>query len=255
MWYGRLILVLGCFLAIKANAQGILTYDPTNVVQTTITAQQQITQTARQLQQYQAQLQQLQNQIQNTNNPDSFLWDDANATINNVLATLNTLNTYKNQAGSLNAYLDQYSHADQYKTSCVGTGGCTGTQIKQLTANQYMGSVSQKTANDNMLRSLDAQQQQLQADASNLATLQQNAQTSTGQMQALQAANQLASSQSAQLMQIRALLVAQQTAEATRAEVILDREAKEQAAHDAFIGPSPEPSPPYNILDYAGGSQ
>jgi len=250
-----LTVTLCFFFGVTAHAQGILTFDPSDVAQTTITAEQAVTQTARQLQQYQAQLQQLQNQIQNTNNPSSFLWDNANTTINHILATLNTLNTYKAQAGSMNAYLNQYQNANQYQTSCLGTGGCTDAQIQQLNASQYVASTSQKTANDNMLRNIDAQQQQLQADANNLITLQQNAQSSTGQMQAMQAANQLASNQATQLMQIRTLLVAEQTAQATRAETIADREAKAQTAHDAFVGSQPAPDPAYNIMNYAGAPQ
>jgi len=246
------VLIICFFLGVSAKAQGIPTFDAADVFQTTITAQQEVTQTARQIQQYQAQLQQLQNQIQNTNNPNSFQWDNANATINNILATLNTLNTYKTQAGGLGNYLNQYSSAGQYQTGCIGTGGCTDAQIQQLNASQYLGSASQKTANDNMLRNIDAQQQQLQTDANNLIILQQNAQSSTGQMQALQAANQLASNQAAQLMQIRTLLVAEQTAQALRAETTADQEAKSQAGHDAFIGTQPAASQAYNISDYTG---
>jgi P-type conjugative transfer protein TrbJ len=243
------------FLSTAANAQ-IATIDASNIVQSTISAQQAITQTAQQLQQYQAQLQQLQNQIQNTVNPGSFQWDNANATINNVLATVNTLNTYQSQAGSIAAYLSKYSDVSQYKaTSCIGTGGCTSAQIQQINASQYTGSDSQKTANDNMLLNINAQQQQLQNDANNLATLQQNAQGSTGQMEALQAANQLASNQAVQLMQIRSLMVAQQTAEATRAETIVDREAQQQASSDAFIGNQPTNSTPYDVLSYTGTSR
>jgi len=243
-----------CFLGLSAKAQGILTYDPSDVAQTTITAEQSVAQTARQLQQYQAQLQQLQNQIQNTANPNSFLWDKSNQTIGNVLATLSTLSTYEQQAGGLNGYLSQFSNANQYQSTCIGTGGCTDAQIQQLNASQYLGSDSQKTANDNMLRNIAAQQQQLQADANNLVQLQQNAQGSSGQMQALQAANQLASNQAAQLMQIRTLLVAEQTAEATRAETVADHEAKAQAAHDAFVGAQPASSPAYNISNYQGSA-
>ena len=72
-------------------------------------------------------------------------------------------------------------------------------------------------------------------------------------MQALQSANQLASNMAMQLMQIRTLLMAQQTAEATRAAAMLDREAKQQAAHDAFVGAAPAASPAYNVLSYTGG--
>jgi len=239
----------------SASAQ-IVTIDPANIIQTTASAQQAITQTAQQLQQYQAQLQQLQNQIQNTANPANFSWDNANATINNVLATVNTVGTYQSQAGSMAAYLNNYSNASQYRTtSCLGTGGCTGAQIQQINASQYTGSASQKTANDNMLLNINAQQQQLQNDASQLAVLQQSAQGSTGQMQALQAANQLASNQAVQLMQIRSLMIAQQTAEAVRAETIVDREAQQQAASDAFIGTQPVSSQPYNVLNYTEASQ
>lgn len=241
--------------SVAANAQ-IATIDAGNIVQSTISAQQAITQTAQQLQQYQAQLQQLQNQIQNTTNPSSFQWDNANATINNVLASVNTINGYKTQAGSMAAYLSQYSDTSQYQTtSCIGKGGCTGAQIQQLSASQTTGSDSQKTANDNMLLNINAQQQQLQSDANNVAVLQQNAQTSTGQMEALQAANQLASNQAVQLMQIRSLMIAQQTAEATRAETIVDQEAQQQASSIAFIGTPPNTSTPYNVLSYTGGAR
>jgi len=247
-----LLIATVIFYSAAANAQ-IATIDAGNIVQSTISAQQAITQTAQQLQQYQTQLQQLQNQIQNTANPSSFQWDNANATINNVLATVNTLNTFQSQAGSMQAYLSKYSDASQYQTSsCIGTGGCTSAQIQQINSSQYTGSDSQKTANDNMLLNINAQQQQLQTDANNVATLQQNAQGSTGQMEALQAANQLASNQAVQLMQIRSLMIAQQTAEATRAETVVDREAEQQASSDAFIGTTPATSTPYNVLSYTG---
>ena len=237
--------------SVAANAQ-IATIDATNIVQSTISAQQAIKQTAQQLQEYQAQLQQLQNQIQNTINPSSFQWDNANETINKVLATVNTLKDFQSQAGSMAAFLNKYSDASQYKTSsCIGSGGCSTSQIQQINASQYTGSASQKTANDNMLLTINAQQQQLQSDANNLVNLQNNAQNSVGQMQALQAANQLASNQAVQLMQIRSLMVAQQTAEATRAETVVDREAQQQAASDAFIGTQPATSSAYNILDYS----
>ena len=251
----RLLAVAIIFYSVAAHAQ-IATIDPVNVVQSTISAQQAVTQTAQQLQQYQAQLQQLQNQIQNTTNPSSFQWDNANMTINNVLSGVNTLKSFENQAGGMSAFLSKYSDTSHYQTtSCIGTGGCSNAQVQQLSASQITGSDSQKIANDNMLLNVNAQQQQLQSDASNLSTLQQNAQGSTGQMEALQAGNQLASNQAVQLMQIRSLMIAQQTAEATRAETVVDQEAQQQASQAAFIGTAPTTSTPYNILNYTGASQ
>ena len=74
----------------------------------------------------------------------------------------------------------------------------------------------------------------MQRDARQLTTLQHGAQSAQGQMQAIQAANQLASHQANQLLQLRALLIAQQSAEATRAQAVADREAQQAAAGEQF---------------------
>lgn len=60
--------------------------------------------------------------------------------------------------------------------------------------------------------------------------LQSSAQGATGQMQAIGYANQLASHQANQLLQIRGLLIAQQNVLATRDQALADREAKQDAA-------------------------
>jgi P-type conjugative transfer protein TrbJ len=74
----------------------------------------------------------------------------------------------------------------------------------------------------------------MQADAARLEQLQGNAQTATGQMQAIGYASQLAAEQGNQLLQIRGLLVAQQNAIATKMQADADKEARIQAASDQF---------------------
>ncbi|WP_231993735.1 hypothetical protein [Pseudomonas syringae] len=70
----------------------------------------------------------------------------------------------------------------------------------------------------------------MQSDAQALASVQRAASGATGQMQAIQSANQLASAQTNQLLQIRSLLIAQQNALATNAQVEADRDAQKFAA-------------------------
>ena len=70
---------------------------------------------------------------------------------------------------------------------------------------------AQKQANDGLFKGIDQQQDSLQADARQLERLQSAAQGAVGQMQAIQYANQLASAQGNQLLQIRGLLIAQKT--------------------------------------------
>ncbi len=98
-----------------------------------------------------------------------------------------------------------------------------------------LGSEAQKRANDAMFRGLDRQQEAMEADARQLQRLQSGAQNVSGQVQAIGFANQLASQQANQLLQIRGLLIAQQNAEATRAQAIADLEARTRAADERAL--------------------
>ena len=106
-----------------------------------------------------------------------------------------------------------------------------------------LASESQKKANDALFKGLDQQQDALTADARTLQQLQGKAQGATGQMQAIGYANQLASQQANQLLQIRGLLMAQQNAIATRNQALADREAQEAASSEQLRKGSYKPSP------------
>jgi P-type conjugative transfer protein TrbJ len=90
---------------------------------------------------------------------------------------------------------------------------------------------------------LDKQQEAMELDARQLQRLQSGAQGASGQMQALGFANQLASQQANQLLQIRALLIAQQNIIATRYQALADREALQSAASEKFRKGTFERSP------------
>ncbi len=70
----------------------------------------------------------------------------------------------------------------------------------------------------------------LAADARQLERLQSAATGAVGQMEAIGYANQLASQQANQLLQIRGLLIAQQNAVTTRMQAQMAEEARQQAA-------------------------
>ncbi|WP_321784438.1 P-type conjugative transfer protein TrbJ [Burkholderia pyrrocinia] len=230
-------------VVISARAQGIPVIDTMNIAQTTVSAIQNVAAVEKQIQQYETQLQQYQNMLQNTLAPAAWVWDQANQTINKLLAAQDVLTQFKSQAGSLDQYLSRYEDVSYYRSSpCFTSSGCTNAQRQALLVAQANGSSSIKAANDAVLKGVDQQQQTLTADAVNLRSLQSQAASATGQMQAIQAANQLASAQANQLLQIRGLLVAQQAAEATRAQVAADREAQQMAASSQFLGGTSKPS-------------
>jgi type IV secretion system protein TrbJ len=212
---------------------GIPVIDGANLSQTIMTAIESVAQTLKQIEQYSTQLQQYENQLQNTVAPAAYIWDRAQSTINGLMSAVDTLNYYKTQLGSVDAYLGKFQDVAYYRGSpCFSSAGCSDTERAAMNENRRLASESQKKANDALFRGLDKQQEALKTDARTLEQLQSSAQSASGQMQALGYANQLASQQANQLLQIRGLLIAQQNAVATRMQAEADREAQQQVASE-----------------------
>ncbi|WP_418139832.1 P-type conjugative transfer protein TrbJ [Oceanimonas smirnovii] len=216
---------------------GIPVVDSTNLAQNTMSAMEAVAQTLKQIQQYQTQLQQYENQLQNTMAPAAYIWDQAQTTINDLVQATNTLQHYKNQLGSLDAYLGKFQDVAYYRGSpCFnGSGGCTQSEMAAMEENRRLASESQKKANDALFRGLEQQQDNLQTDARQLQRLQSAAEGADGQLAAIGYANQLASNQANQLLQIRSLLIAQQNAVGTRMQADADREAQYQASRERLF--------------------
>lgn len=214
----------------KAEA-GIPVIDVASIVQAAIAAVEAVTQTAQLVEQYRTQLQQYENQLRNSLNPDTWVWDRAQQTMDNIRRTVDTLEHYKNTYQSLDRYLGQFKDLNYYKNNpCFNGQGCSEEQMRAVLDTRALASESSKNANDALFRGLDLQQQSMEADARQLERIQNGAQTAEGQMQAIQFANQLASNQANQLLQIRSLLATQHNASTAMLQAEVDRQAQEQAA-------------------------
>jgi type IV secretion system protein TrbJ len=130
-----------------------------------------------QLDQYHNQLAQYKNMLDNSKSLTTYQWDDANHIINNLLETTDTLGYYKQQAGSLDNYLNQYQSQDYYQRNACFNGGCSKEEFQKIKKNQLTSSVAQKRANDAMLRGIDKQQQNLKQDSQKLRQLQKQAES------------------------------------------------------------------------------
>lgn len=223
---------------------GIPVIDAGNLTQNILTAMESVAQTLNQIEQYQTQLQQYENQLQNTLAPAAYIWDRAQVTIDSLITAIDTLEYYQRELGSLEAYLGTFQDIAYYRASpCFSAAGCSEAERAAMAENRRLTSEAQKKANDALFRGLDRQQAALKADARTLEQLQSQAQTAAGQMQAIQYANQLASHQAHQLLQIRGLLMAQQNALATQMQAEADREAQEAVAAEQLRKGSYRASP------------
>lgn len=237
------IFSLGVSIGMHAHA-GIPVIDGANLSQNVMTAMESVTHTLKQIEQYRTQLQQYENQLQNTTAPSSYIWSQAQSTISGLMSAVNTLNYYKNQLGSLDNFLGKFQDVSYYRNSpCFSSAGCSSAEMTAMNNVRQLASESQKKANDALLRGLDRQQTNIQNDAATLQNLQSAAQGATGQMQAIGYANQLASQQANQLLQIRGLLIAQQNAVAAKMQADADRESSQQAASEHVRRGTFKPSP------------
>lgn len=227
-------------LASLSAQAGIPVADGLNLSQNILTAIESVAQTltqidqyATQIEEYQTQLEQYENQLLHSLAPVASIWDAASSTMDKLVAAQNTLDFYQNKLGSLERYLDKYQDADYYRNSpCFTAQGCSEREMQAMRDNMAMSSQAQKKSNDAIFKSIEQQQVSLKADARTLVRLQQAAQGAEGQLQAIGYANQLASNQTNQLLQMRSLMVAQNNAEASRRQAAIDIEAKHQAAHE-----------------------
>ena len=193
-----------------AQGLGIPVIDISNLSQTIVTAVENVAQTLKQIEQYKTQLQQYENMIQNTATPNAYIWDRASSTMNQLRGAIDTLSYYKTNLGSIDAYLGKFKDTTTYRNfPCFSAAGCTPAEWSAMNDSQRLGSEAQKKATDALFKGLDQQQDSMESDARQLERLQAGAQGANGQMQAIGFANQLASHQANQLLQIRGLLIQQ----------------------------------------------
>lgn len=225
------IFVVGLLLALgKPAFAGIPTIDVTNIIQTTLSSIENMSQTAKQIEEYRTQLLQLEDQIKNTTGVNDYLWDQTDSTINQLINATDAIKVYSQQAGSLDAWLDKFGgDLGEYRNiNCFQEDGCRGTYDDLYAA----GSTTQKAANDKALVGVQMQQDQLEQDAQRLRQLQNQAQNPEGRLAALEYANQFASQQSAQLLQIRSLMAQQNQAMVARMQAENAREALQKASSE-----------------------
>lgn len=226
-----LILLLVSFIPLPVKAGGIPVFDAANLQQTTLSAIEAVNQTLKQIEEYALQLQQYEDQIKNSIAPAAYVWDQAQRTMNKVIALQNQIEFYMEQGGDVDSYLRKFGNLSTYRGSPYFKAA-TEENRKDLMEAEELGSEAQKNANDNVVRTLENQQEALRQDAANLETLQANAQSSQGRMEAIQHANQLASHQANQLLQLRGLLLAKIAAENARSQTVAAREARIQAMEE-----------------------
>jgi P-type conjugative transfer protein TrbJ len=194
----------------------------------------QVQQLATQLQSYQTQLQQYANMVTNTLALPQQLWGQVQSDIMQVKNLSNAASLLSGNAGSI---VTRLQSASAYANQAASLGNIAG----QFTTWQQTIGNSVSTLG----KTLGMQQNQQASDAALLASLEQHSQSAQGQMQAIQAGNELAHATAVQLQQIQATLAVTAQMRATEMAVDADRRASQDAAMLHFSTPTPVPTSGY----------
>ncbi len=235
---------------VPARAHAIPVFDAGNFAQNLVTAIEAVDQTLTQILQYQNQLLVYEEMIRNGAAPAVYTWDRL-VSIHSKLKTIaSSLRNYRHWLRDLDDYLSKFADLDYYRSArCYGSDlSCPESEWERILRESQdlhgLASESQKKTLDQLLRSLDASEQELGDEADNLEYLKRQAESAEGHMQAIQAGNQLASAQAHQLMQMRAIMVAQYRAVAVQALVDQTTRAQQRAAGERFLRPNAQNTPP-----------
>lgn len=190
----------------------------------------QAQQVATQLRQYQTQLQQYANMVRNTTALPEEAWADVQSDIMQVQSLSSAGSLLSGNSASI---ISRLQSGTAYADRAARLGNIAG----QLTS-------WQRTIGDNlgtMGKTLGLQQTKERDNAALLAALQHHSASAQGQMQAIEAGNELAGANAAELQQIHQTLIATAQMQAQQMAVDADRRAQENAEEQHFINGGPKP--------------
>lgn len=221
---------LSCIPSDPAHAVAFACLNCSTMVQQLMQYATQAAQRVTQLQQYGTQLQQYANMVRNTTALPMTVWGNAQSDIMQVRSLSNASAILSGNSGGVLARLNS---ATGYASRVADAASMPGNLLGW-----------QQSINDNVTtlgRTLGLQQGQAQNDALLLAQLQMHAQSASGQMQALQAGNELSAATAGELLKMQAMISASTQYAVQRDLVTADRRATEDAAMARFLGGTSPP--------------
>ena len=115
--------------------------DSTNLSQNVMTAIESVAQTLKQIEQYRTQLQQYENQLQNTT-PAAYIWDQAQTTINGLMAAVIRLTTTKPTSAAWMPILASFRTWPTTAARHASASGCSAAERAAMDDNRRLASES-----------------------------------------------------------------------------------------------------------------
>lgn len=220
LWRSTVVAAMFCAQAGLGHAQSVV-FDPTNHAEATRHTAQLQQQYLNALDQYQTLLKQLEIMERNAKPLSQHTRTDVQRNVESMLA--------KSKVNGEKGAFPSPKPANYYKRTCMAIGReCTEAEIAELDEHKSEMLNHELYAQNANLRALDEARTQASADAQLLQTIEANATTANGLLEAIQYNNQLAAMNAAQLMQLRLLLVAQSRVKTAQEQRLTDEASQQE---------------------------
>jgi P-type conjugative transfer protein TrbJ len=180
---------------------------------------------AEQVLSYKKQLQQYANMLQNTEALPAMAWNNATGDIMRIRGLMNAAmmlgdnaQSFTTALSNVQGFANQLGTLDQFRVQYQQWGTVTSHDITQLQA------------------SLGLQETERTNDGQILTQLQQHSQTAVGQMQAIQAGNEMAALGVSQMQKLQALLANETQLVVDQTSIQAERQAAADSALEHFLG-------------------
>lgn len=220
LWRPIAVAAMFCAQAGLGHAQSVV-FDPTNHAEAMRHTQQLQDQYQNALDQYKTLLNQLELMERNSKPLSQHIRTDVQRNVESMLA--------KSKVSGKQGGFPSPKPANYYKRICMAIGReCTEAEIAELDEHKGEMLNHELYAQDANLRALEEARNQASADAQLLQTIETNAATANGLLEAIQYNNQLAAMNTAQLMQLRLLLAAQGRVKTAQEQRLTDEASQQE---------------------------
>lgn len=230
-----LSIVASLVLCTSSFCTGIPTVDVASIAQQVMNYQQQLTDYANQVQQLQQQMQMVEMQSKNLKNLDNYQWDNLGSILYKQRQVMNGLDSISYDAGNVSSKFEKtYKSFDGYSDDFSSANDQAARNLAYSDRYRQITESNQNTLRGT-LQKLELSSQDLDSESSTIAALRKRSSTAEGNLQVLQANNDMLAFLIDEIRKLRVTMMDQTNAMTNYFAAQNNKEILQQARTESFL--------------------
>lgn len=232
----KFILQTACFLLVTSSfGAGIPTVDVASIARQVMGYEQQLRDYTNQIQQLQQQMQMVDMQSKNLKNLDNYQWDNLGSILYRQRQVMNGLDTISYDAGNVSSKFENtYKDFNGYSSDM---SSANNQSVRDQAYSERYRQITESNQNTlkGTLQKLELSSQDLDSESSTIAALRKRSSTAEGNLQVLQANNDLLAFLVDEMRKLRVTMMDQNNAMTNYLAAQNNKEILQQARTESFL--------------------